>query len=83
MAGSGRPADAGRRGPVRRLPVRKPTGFRIDDASRLELEVAAAIYVDGSLQGVIQVAVEEYLQKRRLDPAFLAAAEVARRRRAR
>lgn len=76
-----RPPDAGRRGPVRRHPPRRPTGFRTDDGTRLELEVASSLFGAGSLQGVIDLAIEVYLGALRSDPEFVQAVSAARRRR--
>lgn len=76
-----RPADAGRRGPVRRHPPRRPTGYRTDDETRMQLEVASSLLGAGSLQGVIDRAIEAYLRTLRSDPEFLQAVSAARRRR--
>lgn len=63
--------------------MRRPTGFRTDDVTRLRLEVAAVLFEDASLQGVIQAAVEEYLANRGKDPDYRRALRAAERRRAR
>ena len=76
-----RPAGSGQRGPVRQHPPRRPTGFRIDDATRLELEVAAAMFGDVTLQAVIKAAVDGYLDRRRNDPEFVRAVDAATQRR--
>lgn len=76
-----RPASAGRRGPVRRHPIRRPTGYRTDDSTRLQLEVAAALFEDATLQGVIQAAVEQYLAGRSTDPDYRRALRAAQKRR--
>lgn len=78
-----RPAGAGQRGPLRGHPFRRPTGYRTDDETRLQLEVAAALYEDATLEGVIQAALEEYLNKRGKDPDFRHALRAAERRRPR
>lgn len=77
-----RPPDAGRRGPVRRHPPRRPTGYRTDDETRMQLEVASSLFGAGSLQGVIDRAIEAYLRSLRSDPDFLQAVTAARQRRA-
>lgn len=78
-----RPPDAGRRGPVRRHPPRRPTGFRTVDETRLQLEVASSLLGAGSLQGVTDLAIEAYLQTLRTDPEFAQAVAAAKRRRTR
>lgn len=78
-----RPEGSGRRGPLPRHPRRRPTGFRIDDQTRLELEVAVALFGTGSLQGVLDIAVTEYLEPKHHDTAFVRAVEEAGRRRRR
>lgn len=76
-----RPPGAGKRGPLRQHPPRRPTGFRVDDDTRLQLEVAAALYSNSSLQGVIKNAVDAYLEERIKDEDFMRAVRAARRRR--
>jgi hypothetical protein len=65
---------------LRLHPFRRPTGYRTDDATRLELEVAAVLFADSTLQGVIQIAVDEYLETRRKDREFVRAVNKAKRR---
>lgn len=78
-----RPEGSGRRGPLPRQPKRRPTGFRIDDQTRLELEVAIALFGTGSLQRVLEIAVAEYLERKRHDTAFTRAVADAREHRSR
>jgi hypothetical protein len=78
---SSRPAGSGRRGPLRLHPPRRPTGFRIDDATRVELEIAAAMFAGATLQSVIREAVVAYLDNCRANPDFLRAVEAAKDRR--
>lgn len=56
-----RPASAGRRGPVARNPSKAPTGFRIDDRTRFELQAAALYTGHANLQAVLDLAVEQFL----------------------
>lgn len=65
-----RPANAGKRGPVRTLPDRRPTGYRIDDDTRDELDAARILDSAASLQAVLDLAVAAYLTKKRRDPRF-------------
>lgn len=65
-----RPASAGARGPVRREPVLAASGYRIDERRRFELQ-AAALFTDANgLQGVIDLAVTEFLERMRDVPGF-------------
>jgi hypothetical protein len=59
-----RPASAGSRGPIARQPARTPTGYRIDDRTRFELQ-AAALFTgcDPKLQSVLDLAVAEFLDR--------------------
>jgi hypothetical protein len=68
-----RPADAGSRGPLRTFPPRRPTGYRVDEQTRLELEAAMFAFGAGSLQAVLDRAVDEYLRRKRRNPDFQAA----------
>jgi hypothetical protein len=68
-----RPADAGSRGPLRTFPPRRPTGYRVDEQRRLELEAAMFAFGAGSLQAVLDQAVDEYLRRKRRSPDFQAA----------
>jgi hypothetical protein len=81
-----RPESAGRRGPIARQPQRRPTGFRIDDRTRFELQ-AAALYVGcDNLQAVLDLAVGEFLDRLRQVEGFeetLRSAELQQQRRAR
>lgn len=77
-----RPPDAGRRGPVRRHPIRRPTGYRTDDDTRMQLEVASSLFGAGSVQAVIDRAIEAYLRALHNDPEFERAVAAARRHRA-
>lgn len=76
-----RPPDAGRRGPVRRHPPRRPTGYRTDDDTRMQLEVASSLFGPGSVQGVIDQAIAAYLRALHNDPEFQRAVSAARQRR--
>jgi hypothetical protein len=55
-----RPASAGRRGPIARQPARTPTGFRVDDRTRFELQAAALYTGCDNLQSVLDLAVTEF-----------------------
>jgi hypothetical protein len=61
-----RPASAGRRGPIARRPAKAPTGYRIDERTKFELQ-AAALYTgcDPTLQSVLDLAVAEFLERLR------------------
>lgn len=81
-----RPVSAGRRGPLARQPSRMPTGFRIDDRTRFELQ-AAALYTgcNSNLQSVLDLAVAEFLERLKQVEGFqdtLRNAERERQRRA-
>lgn len=65
-----RPAGAGSRGPLRTYPPRRPTGYRVDEQTRRELEAAMFAFGAGSLQAVLDRAVEEYLKRKRRHPDF-------------
>jgi hypothetical protein len=80
-----RPVSAGARGPVRKVPPSAPTGYRVDDRRRFELHMAGAFTGRETLQGVIDLAVDEFLARLRKAPGFAAAlhaAEAEQRRRA-
>lgn len=80
-----RPARSGRRGPVPDPLRRTPSGFRVTDRQRFELQAAALFLGESSLQSAIECAVQEFLDRLKQDPEFrrtLRAAEAARRRRA-
>jgi hypothetical protein len=80
-----RPESAGRRGPIARHPVRTPTGYRIDDRTRFELQVAAPFAgCDSKLQSILDLAIAEFLDRIRGEKGFedaLRNAEEAQRRR--
>lgn len=83
--GDVRPASAGARGPVRKSPPPAPTGYRVDDRRRFELHMAGSFSGRETLQGVIDLAVDEFLARLREAPGFvsaLSAAEAEQRRRA-
>lgn len=80
----GRPATAGARGPLRREPAKSPTGYRVTERRRFELRAAALFTGAESVQDVIDVAVDKFLEHMRTVPGFteaLAAAEANQRRR--
>jgi hypothetical protein len=80
-----RPSNAGSRGPVRREPASSPSGYRISDRRRFELQAAALFTGATGLQGVIDLAVTEFLDRQRKVPGFIDAltnAENNQRRRA-
>ena len=58
-----RPASGGSRGPVARQPRRTPTGYRIDDRTRFVLRAAALYTGCDNLQGVLDLAVAEFLDR--------------------
>lgn len=68
-----RPPGAGSRGPVRREPVARPSGYRITDDVRRELLLAQSFTGQTTLQGVIDCAVSDLLKQLRKKPAFRAA----------
>lgn len=83
--GAGRPVSAGARGPLRAKPPSTPTGYRVDDRRRFELHMAGTFTARETLQGVIDLAVDEFLAHLRQTPGFaaaLAAAEAEQQRRA-
>jgi hypothetical protein len=85
-SGSPRPPGVGSRGPLKREPPTKPSGYRVSDQKRVELIAAYNFTETSTLQGVIDVAVEEMLQRLRRRPGFteaLRSAERERRRRER
>lgn len=80
-----RPVSAGARGPVRKKPPTAPTGYRVDHRRRFALQMAGAFTGRETLQGVIDLAVDEFLARLRKAPGFeaaLAAAEAEQQRRA-
>jgi hypothetical protein len=80
-----RPETAGRRGPIAKEPQKRPTGFRIDDRTRFEMQ-AAALYVGcENLQAVLDLAVGEFLDRLKQVEGFaetLRTAELQQQRRA-
>ena len=81
-----RAAAPGSRGPVARQPRRTPTGFRVDDRTRFKLRVAALYTGRDNLQGVLDLAVAEFLDRLKDVKGFrhtLRDAEQAQQRRAR
>lgn len=80
-----RPATAGSRGPVRREPSLHPSGYRVSERRRFELQAAALFTGTTGLQGVIDLAVTEFLDRMRDVPGFtdtLSKAETSQQRRA-
>jgi hypothetical protein len=65
-----RPASAGSRGPVRREPALSPSGYRISARRRFELKTAELFTGAAGLQGVIDLAVTEFLDRMRAVPGF-------------
>jgi hypothetical protein len=68
-----RPPGAGSRGPVKRVPEARPSGYRVTDEVRRELVLAQSFTDRASLQGVIDLAVSELLAKLHKKAAFRAA----------
>jgi hypothetical protein len=80
-----RPETAGSRGPVRREPALSPSGYRISERRRFELQAAILYTGVAGLQGIIDLAVTEFLDRMRIEPGFnetLDHAERSQRRRA-
>ena len=80
-----RPASVGRRGPLAREPRLKPSGFRISERTRFELQAAALYTGCTTIQAVLEIAVTEFLERMASEDGFretLAKAEAAQRRRA-
>ena len=80
-----RPRSAGSRGPVAASPRPVPTGYRVTPRRKFELLGALNFVGATTLQGVIDVAVDEFLGHMRGTPGYsdgLAAAEAEQRRRA-
>lgn len=77
--------SAGSRGPIARQPRKSPTGFRIDPRTQFELQAAALFTGCSTLQGVLELAVNEFLENLRQQAGFretLDAAERAQQQRA-
>lgn len=74
-----RPVSAGSRGPVRKQPPSAPTGYRVDDRRRFELQMAGSFTGRETLQGVIDLAVDEFLARLRTTPGFLCSGDGSRR----
>ena len=80
---SQRPPSAGSRGPVRRAPVARPSGYRVTDQVRSELQMAASFKGCSSLQAVIDLAVAEFLVRLHKRDGFRDAVAKAERSRKR
>lgn len=76
-----RPPSAGARGPVRREPIARPSGYRVTDQVRSELQMAATFEGCPSLQAVIDLAVGEFLARLRKRDGFSDAVAQAERSR--
>ena len=74
-----RPASAGRRGPIRASPPTAPSGYRISEQRRFELQGAAWFTGTQTLQAVIDLAVSEFLDRVRDEPGFTEAQANAER----
>lgn len=75
----------GRRGPKPNPNRGTPSGYRLPDRTRFELQMAATFIGTSSLQDTIAVAVEEFLEKMRQVEGFqaaLRAAETSQQKRA-
>jgi hypothetical protein len=80
-----RPETAGSRGPVRREPSLSPSGYRISERRRFELQAASLYTGAAGLQGTIDLAVSEFLDRMHTEPGFsetLDQAERSQQRRA-
>jgi hypothetical protein len=80
-----RPRTAGARGPVAANPRPVPTGYRVTPRRKFELLGALNFVGATTLQGVIDVAVDEFLNRMRGTSGYtdaLAAAEAEQQRRA-
>ena len=80
-----RPQGAGSRGPIGQQPRPSPTGYRASARRRFELLMAGQFTGAETLQAVIDLAVDEFLQRMGEEAGFteaLTAAETSRRRRA-
>lgn len=74
-----RPSNAGSRGPVARHPSLAPTGFRVADRTRFELQAAGLFTGRATLQAVLDLAVAEFLERLRGVEGFVEALEQAER----
>jgi hypothetical protein len=82
---SSRPRSAGSRGPIARQPGKAPTGFRIDPRTQFQLQAAALFTGCSTLQSVLELAVNEFLENMKKQAGFrqtLDAAERAQQQRA-
>jgi hypothetical protein len=80
-----RPRAAGARGPVAASPRPVPTGYRATPRRKFELLGALNFVGATALQGVIDVAVDEFLNRMQGTPGYtdaLTAAETEQQRRA-
>lgn len=78
-------AEARRRGPKPNPDRGTPSGYRLTDRTRFELQTAALFVGTNSLQDTISLAVEEFLDRLRAVDGFgeaLRAAQVSQQRRA-
>lgn len=79
----GRPRTAGARGPVAASPHPVPTGYRVTPRRKFELLGAMNFVGATALQGVIDIAVDEFLNRMRGTPGYsdaLTASEAEQRR---
>lgn len=74
-----RSTSSGRRGPVAAQPSRSPSGYRISDRQRFELDAAGLFTGRGTLQSVLDLAVQEFLDRMRSVDGFAAALDAAER----
>lgn len=65
-----RPSTAGGRGPVAGTPRPVPTGYRVTSRRKFELVGAMNFVGATTLQGVIDVAVDEFLDRMRDTPGY-------------
>lgn len=73
-----RPADAGSRGPVRPTPPARPSGYRVTDEQRAALLMAGRYTERESLQAIIDLAVQEFLNRTAKRAGFAEALESAK-----
>jgi hypothetical protein len=59
--------------------VLSPTGFRVSERTRFELEAAALYTGRHTLQSVLELAVAEFLERVRAQEGFLATLDTAER----
>lgn len=77
--GPARPSTAGSRGPIGRQPTLSPSGYRVSARRRFELRMAGMFTGHESLQDIIDLAVNEFLDHLRARPGFLDALAAAER----